>query len=74
MMLYNLQTFIIKWNPVTRNISIYDTDDFSMTYEDTEKSEHSLSNYHMFIKSPFNGKNTISRMLRVHICKYKFSI
>ncbi|GAB1866951.1 protein-tyrosine-phosphatase [Camponotus japonicus] len=45
------RSFIITWNSVTRNISVYDTDNIIMTYKDAE--EHKLPNitYHLFIRS-----------------------
>ncbi|XP_072767764.1 receptor-type tyrosine-protein phosphatase S-like isoform X2 [Anoplolepis gracilipes] len=45
------QSFIIMWDFVTRNISVYDTNNVIMTYEDAEKPEHSSIDYHMFIRS-----------------------
>ncbi|KAM0726010.1 Receptor-type tyrosine-protein phosphatase mu [Formica fusca] len=45
------RSFVIMWNSVTRNISVYDTDNVIMTYEDVEKPEFSSIDYHMFIRS-----------------------
>ncbi|KAM0726011.1 hypothetical protein ACS0PU_008092 [Formica fusca] len=44
------KTFIISWNSITRKMSIYNSDDDAVvTYEDTEKPEHLVSKYNIFV-------------------------
>ncbi|KAL6423361.1 hypothetical protein ACFW04_010167 [Cataglyphis niger] len=45
------RSFVIMWNFITRNVSVYDTDNVIMTYKDMEEPESSNSDYHMFIRS-----------------------
>lgn len=61
------RSFVITWDFVTRNISVYDTKSVIMTYVDTDatESERLYINYHAFIRSP------AAMLLRFHICEYK---
>ncbi|CAL1680484.1 unnamed protein product [Lasius platythorax] len=48
------RSFVIMWNSVTRNISVYDTENIIMTYKDEEEPKLSSIDYHMFIRSNSN--------------------
>ncbi|EFN73959.1 Receptor-type tyrosine-protein phosphatase kappa [Camponotus floridanus] len=45
------RSFIITWNSITRNISVYNTDNIIMTYKDEEEPKLSNITYHLFIRS-----------------------
>lgn len=82
------KTFIISWNSITRKMSIYNSvDDTVVTYEDTEKPEHLVSKYNIFVYKHnmerflvpisvplFRLEYIPEPLFRFHICKYKFKI
>lgn len=59
------RSFVIMWNSVTRNISVYDTENVIVTYKDEEEPKHSSIDYNVFIRS--NSKI----LFRFHICECK---
>lgn len=61
------RSFVIMWNFITRNVSVYDIDNVIMTYKDMEEPESSNSDYHMFIRS------NREILFRFHICRCKVS-
>jgi len=56
---------------MTRNISIYDTDNIIVTYKDNEKEDY-FPIYQLFFKSIVIYEYNIPALFRFHICKYKF--
>lgn len=63
---YEWRTFILTWNPQTRNISLYDPDRLIMTYVDTENYDHVNFIHKMYVRCP------LEVLMRYHNCEYTY--